>query len=127
MVFQSFAVWPHMTVLENVAFGLKLKHVRGDELKTKSVEALRLVQLETKAKQYPHQLSGGEQQRVALARSLAVEPSILLLDEPLSNLDAKLRDEMRIQIKDVQSKLGITFIMSLMTRLRRLKSPIELS
>jgi len=110
MVFQNYAVWPHMTVFENVAFGLNLEKVHRTETRRRVEEALRLVGLEGLGARYPAMLSGGQQQRVALARSLVVEPAILLLDEPLSNLDAKLRERMRVELKDLQRRTGITFV-----------------
>ncbi|HDJ66832.1 MAG TPA: ABC transporter ATP-binding protein [Nitrososphaeria archaeon] len=110
MVFQNYALWPFMTVFDNVAFGLKIRKLPKEEIKKRVREALRLVQLEGMEKKYPHQLSGGQQQRVALARALVVNPKILLLDEPLSNLDAKLRIEMRREIRKLQKSLGITTI-----------------
>ncbi len=110
MVFQNYAVWPHMTVFENVAFGLKLEKVNRTETRRRVDEALHLVGLEGLGARYPAMLSGGQQQRVALARSLVVEPEILLLDEPLSNLDAKLRERMRVELKDLQRRTGITFV-----------------
>jgi iron(III) transport system ATP-binding protein len=110
MVFQNYAVWPHKTVYENVVFGLKLRKVPTDEARRRVDHALDLVNLTGLEKRYPSELSGGQQQRVALARSLIVEPSILLLDEPLSNLDAKLRERMRSELKQLQRRTGITFI-----------------
>lgn len=110
MVFQSYALWPHMTVFDNVAFGLKLRKLPKDEIKKRVKDILELVRLEGLENRYPRQLSGGQQQRVALARALVIEPQVLLLDEPLSNLDAKLREEMRFEIKDLQRKLRITTI-----------------
>ena len=110
MVFQSYAVWPHMTVEDNVAYGLKIKKFPRTEIAQKVRKSLEMVGLANYAKRYPTQLSGGQQQRVALARSLASEPSILLLDEPLSNLDAKLRENMRFEIRNLQQRLGITTI-----------------
>ena len=110
MVFQSYAVWPHMTVEENVGYGLKIKKVKKPDVKRRVGEMLELVGLEEYASRYPTQLSGGQQQRVALARALVSEPSILLLDEPLSNLDAKLRENMRFEIRSIQQRLGITAI-----------------
>jgi iron(III) transport system ATP-binding protein len=110
MVFQNYAVWPHKTVYENVVFGLKLRGVKDNAAKRKVEEALALVNLTGLEGRYPSALSGGQQQRVALARSLVVEPGILLLDEPLSNLDAKLRERMRVELKQLQRRTGITFI-----------------
>jgi putative spermidine/putrescine transport system ATP-binding protein len=111
MVFQSYALFPHMTVAENVAFGLEMRKLAKVEVETRAREALRLVRLEDFAARLPRQLSGGQQQRVALARSLAIRPDVLLLDEPLSNLDAKLREEVRIEIRELQRQLGLTTIM----------------
>ena len=110
MVFQSYAVWPHKTVFENVVFGLKLRKLPRAAATKKVEETLALVNLSGLEARYPGELSGGQQQRVALARSLVVEPSILLLDEPLSNLDAKLRERMRTELKDLQRRTGITFV-----------------
>ncbi|NJE01313.1 ABC transporter ATP-binding protein [Thermococcus sp. JdF3] len=110
LVFQNYALWPHMTVFDNVAYGLKLKKIPKEEIKKKVEWALELVKLEGFADRYPTQLSGGQQQRVAIARALVVEPKVLLLDEPLSNLDAKLRLEMRSEIRRIQRELGITVI-----------------
>lgn len=110
MVFQNYAVWPHMTVFDNVAFGLKLAKLKKEDVRTRVARAVAAVGLEGFEDRHPGQLSGGQQQRVALARSLVVEPSILLLDEPLSNLDAKLRERMRTELKDLQRRTGITFV-----------------
>jgi iron(III) transport system ATP-binding protein len=110
MVFQNYAVWPHKTVFENVAFGLEAQKVPKREIAERVGRMLELVGLTGLEKRYPNQLSGGQQQRVALARSLVVEPQILLLDEPLSNLDAKLRERMRWELKDLQRRTGITFV-----------------
>ena len=110
MVFQSYAVWPHRTVFENVAFGLQIRKRPAAEIRERVGAMLRLVGLEGLDERYAAQLSGGQQQRVALARSLVVEPRILLLDEPLSNLDAKLRERMREELKQLQRRTGITFV-----------------
>ncbi|CAN7479451.1 ABC transporter ATP-binding protein [Bosea sp. LjRoot90] len=111
LVFQSYALFPHMTVAENVAFGLEMRKIAPADRGPRVTEALRLVRLTGLDERYPRQLSGGQQQRVALARALATEPDVLLLDEPLSNLDAKLRQEVRVEIRDLQRKLGLTTIM----------------
>jgi iron(III) transport system ATP-binding protein len=110
MVFQSYAVWPHMSVWDNVAYGLKLKRVSRSEIEGKVREMLGMVGLYEYRDRFPTQLSGGQQQRVALARALAGEPRILLLDEPLCNLDAKLRENMRFEIRSLQQRLGITAV-----------------
>ena len=110
MVFQSYALWPHMSVYDNVAFGLTLKRGSRREIRPRVDRALAMVGLEGLGERAPSALSGGQQQRVALARSLVTEPSILLLDEPLSNLDAKLRERMRVELKDLQRRTGITFV-----------------
>ncbi len=110
MVFQSYAIWPHMTVAENVAYPLKLRHLPRVDIRARVNEALRLVGLEAQADRDAPKLSGGQQQRVALARALVYEPEILLLDEPLSNLDVKLREQMRLEIKVLQERLGLTLI-----------------
>ena len=110
MVFQNYAVWPHKTVYENVVFGLKIRKTPSAETRRKMEETLALVNLTGLEQRYPNELSGGQQQRVALARSLVVEPEILLLDEPLSNLDAKLREQMRVELKRLQRRTGITFV-----------------
>ncbi|MCI8505314.1 MAG: ABC transporter ATP-binding protein [Lachnospiraceae bacterium] len=110
MVFQSYAVWPHMTVFDNVGYGLKIKKYAKSEILKRVREALELVGLGEYEKRFPTQLSGGQQQRVALARALVSEPDILLLDEPLCNLDAKLRENMRFEIRALQKRLGITTI-----------------
>ncbi len=110
MVFQNYAIWPHKNVFENVVFGLKIRKVPAAEARRKVEEALALVNLSGLETRYPSELSGGQQQRVALARSLVVEPDILLLDEPLSNLDAKLRERMRSELKELQRRTGITFV-----------------
>jgi iron(III) transport system ATP-binding protein len=110
MVFQSYALWPHMTVLDNVAYGLRVRRVPGPDRRERARAALRSAHLEHLAQRKPSQLSGGEQQRVALARALVVEPEVLLLDEPLSNLDAALRQEMRLEIKRICTETGITTV-----------------
>ena len=110
MVFQNYALWPHMNVWSNVAYGLKMRRVSEDEKKKRVGRALETVQMENYAQRLPNQLSGGQQQRVALARALVIEPDVILLDEPLSNLDAKLRVEMRAQIKEIHQKIGRTMI-----------------
>jgi len=110
MVFQNYAVWPHKTVFENVVFGLKIRRVAAAAAREKVARVLDLVNLAGLETRYPSELSGGQQQRVALARSLVVEPAILLLDEPLSNLDAKLRERMRSELKQLQRRTGITFL-----------------
>ncbi len=110
MVFQNYAVWPHKNVFENVVFGLRLRKVPAAQARERVAKALALVNLTGLETRLPNELSGGQQQRVALARSLVVEPEILLLDEPLSNLDAKLREHMRGELKQLQRRTGITFI-----------------
>jgi iron(III) transport system ATP-binding protein len=110
MVFQSYALWPHMTVTRNVAFGLEERRLPKADVARKVAEALRLVGLSGLAERRPSQLSGGQQQRVALARTIAIEPKILLLDEPLSNLDAKLRIQVRRELRELQQRLGLTTI-----------------
>jgi spermidine/putrescine transport system ATP-binding protein len=109
-VFQSYALFPHMTVAENVAFGLNMKKVPSADIKTRVARVLDQVQLSKRAEAKPNQLSGGMQQRVALARALVNEPEVLLLDEPLGALDLKLRQAMQVELKDLQGRVGITFI-----------------
>lgn len=110
LVFQSYALWPHMTVGKNLAFPLEIRKVSKNEQKRRINEALGLVEMQEYVDRYPHELSGGQQQRVALARTLVYEPRLMLLDEPLSNLDAKLRIRARHWLKELQSKLGFTTI-----------------
>lgn len=110
LVFQSYALWPHMTVYDNVVFPLTLRKVSGPDRKRRVDEALTLVEMERFQDRYPHELSGGQQQRVALARTLVYSPEILLLDEPLSNLDAKLRDRARTWLGELRTRLGLTTI-----------------
>src|SRR4030095_587845 len=110
MVFQNYALWPHMTVFENVAFGLKERKIPRREIEPRVMEALEQVGLKGTEQRRPSQLSGGQQQRVALARTLVIQPRVLLLDEPLSNLDAKLRIEMRLELLKLQGRLGLTTI-----------------
>jgi putative spermidine/putrescine transport system ATP-binding protein len=111
LVFQSYALFPHLSVADNVSFGLRMRNLAPSEIEAKLARALRLVRLEGLADRLPRELSGGQQQRVALARALVIEPDILLLDEPLSNLDAKLRHEVRVEIRELQKKLGLTTVM----------------
>ena len=108
MVFQSYAIWPHLTVFGNVAFPLKIRRMKRDALRRRVLETLGLVEMADYAGRYPHELSGGQQQRVALARALVYSPTVLLLDEPFSNLDAKLRERARAWLKHLQGELGLT-------------------
>tara|TARA_R110002096_G_scaffold344921_13_gene538435 strand:+ start:1865 stop:2944 length:1080 start_codon:yes stop_codon:yes gene_type:complete len=110
MVFQSYALWPHMTVAQNVAFGLNVRKVTGKARDDQVMQALEAVQMAEYADRKPTQLSGGQQQRVALARAIVIKPSVLLLDEPLSNLDAKLRNDLRLQIRNICKSSGITTV-----------------
>ncbi|MEH6717793.1 MAG: ABC transporter ATP-binding protein [Aurantimonas endophytica] len=111
IVFQSYALFPHMTVAENVGFGLEMRKVNRAERDRRIAAVLELVGLQTMADRYPRRMSGGQQQRVALARALVIEPNLLLLDEPLSNLDAKLREEMQGELRDIQERTGLTTIL----------------
>src|SRR5260370_28520971 len=111
MIFQSYALWPHKTVAENVAFGLRLRKLDNAAIRRRVTEMLQAVKLDSLAGRYPAELSGGQQQRVALARAIVVEPAVLLLDEPLSNLDANLREEMRVEIRRLHNKFKMTTIL----------------
>ena len=110
MIFQSYAIWPNMTVAQNVAFGLELRKLSSDEVRRRVHEMLDVVHMRHLAERYPAELSGGQQQRVALARAIVIKPSVLLLDEPLSNLDANLREEMRFEIKRLHDEFRITTV-----------------
>jgi ABC-type Fe3+/spermidine/putrescine transport system ATPase subunit len=110
MVFQSYAIWPHMTVFENVAYGLRVRRIAAAEIAERVDHALEMVQMRSFASRRAAQLSGGQQQRVALARAFVFSPSVLLFDEPLSNLDAKLRADMRVELRELQHRLGITSV-----------------
>ncbi|OWY62764.1 ABC transporter ATP-binding protein, partial [cyanobacterium TDX16] len=110
VVFQSYAVWPHMTVADNVGYPLKLRRTKRQQRDARIAEVLELVELGDLAERYPHQLSGGQQQRVALARALAHPPRLLLLDEPFSNLDAKLRERARVWLRHLQQEVGVTTV-----------------
>jgi ABC-type sugar transport system ATPase subunit len=110
MVFQDFALWPHMNVFENVAFGLKLRGIKGTELKNRVIETLAIFHMEEYISRYPHELSGGQKQRIAMARSIAPKPHLILMDEPLSSLDAGLRDEMRYELVRIFKQLNMTVV-----------------
>ena len=110
LVFQNYALFPHKTVAENVAFGLRYRNVAKPEITRRVQEALELVQLPQVAVRYPKALSGGQQQRIALARAIVIEPDVLLLDEPLSALDANLREDMRVELKNIQARIGVTTV-----------------
>jgi len=110
LIFQSYAVWPHKTVFENVAYGLRVMNLQRSEIEDRTREVLRSVRMAELADRYPSELSGGQQQRVALARAVVVKPETLLLDEPLSNLDANLREEMRFEIRRIHDATGITMV-----------------
>ncbi|MDP2699779.1 ABC transporter ATP-binding protein [Thalassospira sp.] len=111
IVFQTYALFPHMTVEQNVAFGLEMRGISGDDRRQKIANALDLVKLSHLAKRFPKAMSGGQRQRVALARALVIEPELLLLDEPLSNLDAKLREEMQLELRRIQQDAGVTTLL----------------
>src|SRR5882724_8265829 len=111
LVFQNYALFPHMNVADNIGFGLEMRNLAKAERQSRIAETLALVRLEGYERRRPRELSGGQQQRVALARALVIRPDVLLLDESLSNLDAKLREQMRIEIREIQHKLGITTVM----------------
>ena len=110
MVFQSYNLWPHMTVYENLAFGLEIKKVPKNKIRSEIERGLKLVNMSGYEKKYPGQLSGGQQQRIAIARALLLKPSVLLLDEPFSALDAKIRAQMREELKKIQEELNITVV-----------------
>lgn len=110
LVFQSYALWPHMTVRENITFGLKVQKLGKDEIQRRLMESLRTMRIEEYIDRYPNELSGGQQQRVAIARAVASNPRLLLLDEPLSNLDARLRIDMRSELQRLHHQLGTTII-----------------
>ena len=119
MIFQSYALWPHMTVAENIAYGLTLRKLPRDTIAQKVAAILATMRLSPLAERYPGELSGGQQQRVALARALIVDPQTLLLDEPLSNLDANLREEMRFEVRRLHDEYRYTTVYVPTTRLRQ--------
>jgi iron(III) transport system ATP-binding protein len=121
MVFQSYALWPHRTVAENVAFPLEVQKLSREAIAAKVQATLKLVALDALSGRYPHELSGGQQQRVALARAIAQQPRVLLLDEPLSNLDAKLREQMRRELKELQRQTRLTMVYVTHDRLEALE------
>jgi iron(III) transport system ATP-binding protein len=123
MVYQNYALWPHMTVFDNIAYPLRIAGEPRQPLTARVTEMLETMELQGLGGRYPHQLSGGQQQRVALGRALAGRPQILLLDEPLSNLDAKLREQMRFELKELQRRTRILYSTSPMTRPRRWRCP----
>jgi len=110
LVFQSYALWPHMTVYNNISFGLKIQKMSHDEIDRRVMDSLKMMRIDMYKDRYPTELSGGQQQRVAIARAVASSPKLLLLDEPLSNLDAKLRESMRFEIKEIQKNFGISVV-----------------
>ena len=110
LVFQSYALWPHMTVFQNIAFGLKIKNIPRQQVQSMVMDALKKMRIEEFSDRYPNELSGGQQQRVAIARAIASQPNLLLLDEPLSNLDARLRIDMRAELKRLHNEMGTTII-----------------
>ncbi|CAH1691352.1 Spermidine/putrescine import ATP-binding protein PotA [Hyphomicrobiales bacterium] len=110
VVFQNYALWPHMTVFENISFGLRIRKLGKEEIASRVGRALSMVRLQGLEHRYPRELSGGQQQRVAMARALAIDPEVIILDEPLSNLDRNLREEMRLELKRLQRSLGVTML-----------------
>ena len=123
LVFQSYALWPHMTVYQNIAFGLKIKKLSKEEIDQRVMDSLRTMRIDQYKDRYPNELSGGQQQRVAIARAIASNPKLLLLDEPLSNLDARLRIDMRVELKRLHRETGTTIVYVVpVSRCRRLSS-----
>ena len=110
MIFQSYAVWPHMTVFDNIAYPLKLRKINKDEIKKRVEEAAKVTQIDNLLNRYPAQMSGGQRQRVAVSRAIVINPSLFLMDEPLSNLDAKLRVSMRTDLREIHNRMGTTSI-----------------